>query len=95
VTDAAYSKDNAGSIVNLARDADILFIEGSFRDAEADQAARKYHLTAGQAGALARKAGAKRMIPFHFSAKYRGLENELIGEAEAAFSGRGDQREAL
>jgi len=95
VTDAAYSEDNAGSIVNLARDADILFIEGSFRDVEADQAARKYHLTAGQAGALARKAGAKRMIPFHFSSKYRGLEDRLIEEAEVAFRGHDNQREPL
>ncbi|MFA5180882.1 MAG: MBL fold metallo-hydrolase [Syntrophales bacterium] len=95
VTDALYSEDNAGIIINLARDADILFIEGSFLDVEADQAARKYHLTARQAGALAREAGVKRMIPFHFSPKYRGGEEQLIEEAATAFSGPGDQRGAL
>jgi ribonuclease Z len=95
VTDALYSEDNVGIIVNLTRDADILFIEGSFRDVEADQAARKYHLTARQAGALAREAGVKRMIPFHFSPKYRGSEDLLIEEAEAAFSGHSDQCDAL
>lgn len=95
VTDAVYSEDNAGIIVNLARDADILFIEGSFLDVEADQAARKYHLTARQAGALAREAGVKRMIPFHFSPKYRGLEDHLIEEAETAFRGHSNQREPL
>jgi ribonuclease Z len=95
VTDALYSEDNCAIIVDLARDADILFIEGSFLDVEADQAAGKYHLTARQAGALAREAGVKRMVPFHFSPKYRGGEEQLIAEAEAAFNGRTDQREAL
>ena len=95
VTDALYSADNAAIIVDLARDADILFIEGSFLDAEADQAAGKYHLTARQAGALAREAGVKRMIPFHFSPKYRGWEDQLIAEAETAFRGCDDQRGAL
>ncbi|HAJ27342.1 MAG TPA: ribonuclease Z [Syntrophus sp. (in: bacteria)] len=95
VTDALYSEDNAGIIVNLARDADILFIEGSFLDVEAEQAARKYHLTARQAGALAREAGVKRMIPFHFSPKYCGFEDQLIDEAETAFRGNSTQREAL
>jgi len=95
VTDAVYSEDNAGIIVNLARDADILFIEGPFLDVEADQAAGKHHLTARQAGTLAREAGVKRMIPFHFSARYRGLEAQLIEEAETAFRGPGDQYGAL
>ncbi len=95
VTDALYSADNAAIIVDLARDADILYIEGSFLDAEADLAAGKYHLTARQAGALAREAGVKRMILFHFSPKYRGREDQLIAEANAAFNGHSDQREAL
>lgn len=95
VTDALYSEDNAGIIVHLARDADILFIEGSFLDGEAEQAARKYHLTARQAGALAREAGVKRMIPFHFSPKYRGWEDQLLEEAETAFRGNSGQRDAL
>ncbi len=95
VTDALYSEDNAGMIVNLARAADILFIEGSFLDVEAEQAAKKYHLTARQAGALAGEAGVKRMIPFHFSPKYRGWEDHLIEEAETAFRGNSGQREAL
>jgi ribonuclease Z len=87
VTDAIYNKYNAGIIVDLARNADILFIETSFLDVEADQAAGKYHLTARQAGIMAREAGVKRLIPFHFSPKYRGMEGQLIAEAEAAFRG--------
>ncbi|MBN2702053.1 MAG: ribonuclease Z, partial [Methylothermaceae bacterium] len=59
----------------------------SFARDAADSAAEKYHLTAVQAGQIARRVGAKRMVPFHFSARYAGKENQLYREAEAAFSG--------
>ena len=37
--------------------------------------------------ALAREAGAKRMIPFHFSPRYSDREDALRHEAEATFTG--------
>jgi len=54
---------------------------------DGDQALKKYHLTARQAGTIARQAWVKRMIPFHFSPKYTGFENILRTEAERAFKG--------
>jgi len=45
-------------------------------------------LTAHQAGALARRAGAKRISLFHFSPKYKGAGDLLLEEAMAAFNGR-------
>jgi len=71
--------------VDLARGSDIMFIEASFLDAEAKRAAEKYHLTAKQAGTLARKAKAKRIVVFHFSPKYKGQREILENEALTAF----------
>jgi ribonuclease Z len=65
-----------------------MFIEAMFLHEDADKAAEKHHLTARQAGALARRAGAKRISLFHFSPKYKGAGDLLVEEAMAAFNGR-------
>lgn len=87
VVDAVCSPENARAIVALAQGADTLFIEATFLDADAALARERFHLTARQAGALARRAGAKRMVPFHFSPRYLGRAEALRAEAEAAFRG--------
>ena len=87
VTDVAYDADNVRRIEALAARADILFLECTFLDADAGEAARKHHLTARQAGALAHAAGAAMLVPFHFSPRYAGREAELRAEARAAFGG--------
>lgn len=90
ITDAIDSPENRSRILELADQADLLFIETTFLHDDAETASRKYHLTARQAGTLARQAGAKRIIPFHFSPKYRSMPHLLTGEALAAFRGRDD-----
>ncbi|MFW5832572.1 MAG: ribonuclease Z [Pseudomonadota bacterium] len=85
VTDAACTPDNAGAIVDLARGADILFIESMFAAADAAIAADRAHLTTAEAGALARRAGVARLEPFHFSPRYAAEPDRLLSEAEAAF----------
>ncbi len=92
VADAVYNEENARKIVELAETSDILFIEASFLDEEREKAAQKYHLTAKQAGELARKAGVKRIVPFHFSPKYKGQGHLLEEEALMAFEGFEDDR---
>ncbi len=87
VTDTVYTPGNAGKIVELAAGADYLFIEATFLHEEEARAAEKRHLTAHQAGLLAREAGAARVIPIHFSPKYQGKEELLRREVEEAFSG--------
>ncbi len=87
VVDALYSEHNAARIVDLVRGADYLFIEAAFLQAEAERAAHTYHLTAHQAGLLAREAGVKFLVPFHFSARYQGRGQALHAEAMAAFKG--------
>ena len=86
VTDAVFSADNVGKIVELAAGAELLFIETTFPQEDREQAAAKHHLTAGQAGAIARMAGVKRLIPFHFSPKYRKREGDMVREAMEAFT---------
>lgn len=87
VTDVVYHPENARKIIDLARGSDVLFIESSFLKEDGARAAGKYHLTTEQAGRLAREAGVKEVIPFHFSAKYNGEGAQLFKEVEAAFRG--------
>jgi len=86
IADAVYSEENIRKIIDLARMSDIIFIEACFLEEDADKAAEKYHLTAMQAGSLARRAGAKRFTIFHFSPKYKGCGDLLVDEAMGAFS---------
>ncbi len=58
------------SILDLARDVDLLVIESTFLDADIDLAEKYRHLTAGQAGRLATEAGARRVVLTHFSQRY-------------------------
>jgi len=87
VTDAAYTPHNSAHIVELAQGSDYLFIEAGFLEEDAARAAEKCHLTARQAGLLARDAKTARVIPFHFSPKYLGEEERLRIELENARSG--------
>lgn len=85
VTDAGFSDANARAIVDLAREVDTLFIEAMFLDEDAPLAAQRHHLTALQAGRLARLAGARRVVPFHFSPRYAAREEALRAEVERGF----------
>lgn len=87
VVDAVFSEANVRSIVELTRGADLLFIEAVFLDEDSRRAAERCHLTARQAGEIARQAGVRRIVPFHFSPRYDGQEERLRHEAQAAFSG--------
>jgi ribonuclease Z len=86
VVDAVHHAENARRIVALARDADTLFIECVFLECDAERAAARYHLTAAQAGRLARQAGVKNLVPLHFSPRYSDDPLALAREAEAAFA---------
>jgi ribonuclease Z len=84
VTDIRRTPANERRVLELARGADHLFCEAAFLERDADHAERKHHLTARQAGELARLAGAHRLTIFHFSPKYEGEEELLRAEAAAA-----------
>lgn len=87
VTDCAGHEANGERITALARDADVLYIETPFLDEDRDDAARKFHLTARRAGELARLAGVRRVVPFHFSARYEDCPERLRAEVATAHQG--------
>jgi len=84
VSDVVYHAENERRVAALAADADVLFIETVFLEEHVAHAARKFHLTAHQAGLIARAARAKNVVPFHFSPRYAGREAELRAELERA-----------
>ena len=86
VTDVADTPANREAIAALAADADVFFIESRFAAADAAQARDRAHLTTRAAGEIARAAGARRIEPFHFSPRYEGEEERMLGEARAAFA---------
>ncbi|MGA8033043.1 MAG: MBL fold metallo-hydrolase [Casimicrobiaceae bacterium] len=88
VTDLRYTEANVQALAQLLAGVDLLFIESVFLDEDGDHATRKNHLTAGQAGSIARVLGAKDVRPFHFSPRYQGREAELIAQVQAAWTGR-------
>ena len=87
VTDAGFTPDNVSKIIDLVDRSDLLFIESPFLHEDADIAARKMHLTARQAGEIARRAHVRCFEQFHFSPRYEGQAGRLRQEGLTAFSG--------
>ena len=87
VADCRFSDENARRIIQLAGGADLFFCEAGFLDRDRNRAEERGHLTARQAGELARQANVKKLQIFHFSPKYEKEAEEMFREAEEAFRG--------
>jgi ribonuclease Z len=87
VVDAIGSDANIGKIINFVQGADVLYIETYFLDRDKMRARDRYHLTAREAGMIARKAGVGRMEAVHFSPRYIDNPDELLREAREEFQG--------
>jgi len=85
IADAAGTRENFNRIRNLADGVDHLFVEAAFSHAHGDIAKRKRHLTARQAGELARVCRVKQYSLFHYSPRYTDCPDMLEAEAEKAF----------
>jgi ribonuclease Z len=85
VTDTAPTPGNADAVVALAQGADQLFIEAVFLERDRAFAEASRHLTAADAGRIARRAGVKHLNVFHHSARYSDAPQALREEAFAAF----------
>lgn len=79
-SDTAYYE----GIIPLIQGADLLYHETTFMNNKAGAAAEKYHSTTGQAAEIALKAGVKRLLIGHFSARYDDV-NPLLAEAREVF----------
>ncbi len=69
----------------LADGVDLLVCESTFADEEAALASKYQHLTAGQAGQLAKAAGARRLVLTHFSARYS--DTSILGDQASRHHG--------
>jgi ribonuclease Z len=87
ITDTVYSPENIPRIVNLVREADLLFCESPFIAEEEDRARDRCHLTTRQAGLLAREAGVKQLKTFHYSKRHSHQTERLVREAQETFRG--------
>ena len=87
VVDARYDPENEAKIVALARGADQFFCESPYLDQDAAKAQDRFHLTARQAGLMAKQANARELIVFHFSPRYTGRGDVIVREAMTTFRG--------
>ncbi len=71
------------NLVEACRDADVLVIESTYLEVEADMARDFAHLTARQAAELAVRSGVKNLILTHISRRYR--ERDIQVEAQEIF----------
>jgi len=89
VTEAAPHADNRDKILKLADKADQLFIEAVFLECDRPLALASCHLTAQEAGTLAREAGVRYVTPFHHSARYLSEPDVLRTELYESFGAAG------
>mgnify|MGYP001212015702 FL=1 len=84
-TDFGDTADNREQLIRLAENAYALFCESSFAEADTDQATRTGHLTTRACAELASAAKVERLVPFHFSHRYRDDPMPMYAEVEARF----------
>jgi ribonuclease Z len=87
VVDTLFNDANRERIVALVREADLFYCEAPFLAEDEEQATKRYHLTAQQAGILGREARVRRLEVFHFSPRYEGQAERIYAEARSSFRG--------
>lgn len=85
VVDLLGNKDNIKKVVDLVKGSDTLYIEAYFLDEDSDRARERCHLTARQAGRIAKEAGVRKLELFHFSPKYINTPELPVREATEEF----------
>jgi len=79
-SDTAYFEE----IIPVIKDASLLYHETTFMNNREANAADKFHSTTGQAATIALKAGVKKLLIGHYSARYDDLK-PLLEEARTIF----------
>lgn len=78
--DTAYHK----AVIPHIAHSDLMYHDATFLDQEAERAVKTNHSTAKQAATIALKAGVKRLLLGHFSARYKSTD-EHVSEAQTIF----------
>jgi len=83
----AYCTDTLplDSTVEFVKGADLLYHESTFLEKEQQRSKETYHSTAKEAADVAKRAGVKRLMLGHYSARYTELD-EHLSEAKSIFS---------
>ena len=79
-TDTAYDE----SIIPAVAGVDLLYHEATFMQDKVDDAHDKFHSTAKEAATIALKAGVKKLMLGHYSARYKEIL-DLLEEARSVF----------
>ncbi|MCX6772260.1 MAG: ribonuclease Z [Candidatus Micrarchaeota archaeon] len=81
-----YTGDTApsASVAKAAKGADLLIHESTFAEDKKEEAKEAHHSTAAQAAAVAKKAGAGKLLLTHISGRYRDT-TPLLDEAKKIF----------
>lgn len=82
----AFCSDTAfyPEIVPLVEGADVLYHEATFAQEDAPRARETFHSTACEAAEIARRAGVKRLVIGHYSARYEDV-SQLKKEADEVY----------
>lgn len=81
-TDTAFYPDVVPYIENTT----LLYHEATFKHSEIQKAQDTLHSTATEAATIACLANVKKLLIGHFSARYLGIEQELVKEARVVFA---------
>ncbi|MBF0225690.1 MAG: MBL fold metallo-hydrolase [Desulfobacterales bacterium] len=88
ISDVIYNSSNFEKIIQLIFDSDVLYIESHFLENENIIAHEKFHLTAKQAGTIAKLSKSKEFHIFHFSPRYMHQRHLLEQEAMQAYQNK-------
>ena len=82
----AYCSDTMydNSVINAVSGVEVLYHESTFMHDMLARAVETYHTTSLQAAEIAKKAGVKKLLLGHFSARYRDLQ-PMLDEAKTIF----------
>ena len=86
IVDTLFSDEVKYKALELIKDSDEFYCECSFMEEDSDKAKIHHHLTAKQAGILAREGNVKTLVPIHLSKRYNNRYWEVIKEVQSEFS---------
>ncbi len=81
VLDTKYNKN----MEKLCRNSDVLIAESTFSEELKNKAKEYKHLTSAEAGKIAKKCRAKKLILTHISQRYENELNKILSEARKVF----------
>ena len=80
-SDTAYSEE----IIPFIKGVDLLYHETTFDESTREKAAERFHSTAKQAALIAKRAGVKRLLTGHYSARMNDNYEQVLQEAKSVF----------